>query len=323
MEILYTSADLHRVIKTILDKPVPKERRVVIVAFIGGSAEAFLPNPDGLEIVCCLRPGATSAVTIGRLLKRKAKIFKSERLHMKVYWSSLRGCVICSANASGNALGGGSQKEAGAWFEPGVVDIERLLAYAKPKPIKPIDLKRLGVLAKAATIHNATGPKEKVPDFLEWLTLPGRSDWKLGWWDVSGDFSKNAVEMAKKSYDVKEPADFINVKKGQVTEGDWVLSFRIPVGKMPKWLSVDHLVSVPSSDKGAYEKDYPFQAVQVHASDKYPNPPFRIDKPFNDAFKKAAKAYGENEIESLHSLEPPMELLDIIAENLRKASEKA
>src|SRR2546430_10883751 len=54
-----------------------------------------------------------NALTLDRLRRRKAKIFKSERLHMKVYWSSRKGCVICSANASGSALGGSSQKEAG------------------------------------------------------------------------------------------------------------------------------------------------------------------------------------------------------------------
>jgi hypothetical protein len=95
---------------------------VALVAYVGGEAQAFLPDPNGLELVCWLQPGATDALTLGRLKKRGAILFKSKKLHMKVYWSSRKGCVVCSANASGNALGGGGLIEAGVRLPPGAVD---------------------------------------------------------------------------------------------------------------------------------------------------------------------------------------------------------
>lgn len=116
MRILYTSADLHEAIKAILDSPAIGERRVVVVAYVGRKAEAFLPHPQGLEIVCALEPGATSAEAIVRLRERGAKVWQAERLHMKVYWSSRRGAVVCSANASAGALGRSGLKEAGVWL---------------------------------------------------------------------------------------------------------------------------------------------------------------------------------------------------------------
>jgi hypothetical protein len=126
MEILYSSGELHDAIKKVLADPKPHDRRVVLVAFVGGNAQAFLPDPKGLKIACWLQPGSSDALTIDALRKRGAKIYKSERLHMKVYWSSSGGCVICSANASGGALGSGNHKEAGVWLPPGKVNIERL-----------------------------------------------------------------------------------------------------------------------------------------------------------------------------------------------------
>jgi len=33
----------------------------------GGKAQIFLPNPNGLKIVCCFHPGATDDLTLSRL----------------------------------------------------------------------------------------------------------------------------------------------------------------------------------------------------------------------------------------------------------------
>lgn len=132
LKILYSSSELNEAIKHVFADPQPRDRRVALVAFIGRAAQAFLPDPEGLEIVCWLQSGSTDALTLHRLRKRNAKIYKSKGMHMKVYWSSRRGCVICSANASSQALGAGTQKEAGVWLPANVVDIERLWSYAKP-----------------------------------------------------------------------------------------------------------------------------------------------------------------------------------------------
>jgi hypothetical protein len=183
MKILYSSGELQDAIKNVLADPEPNHRRVVLVAFVGGRAEAFLPDPKGLEIVCWLQPGSTDALTLGRLRDRGALIYKSERLHVKVYWSSNRGCVICSANASGSALGGGHQKEAGVWLPPGQVDIDRLWANAKPQAITGPDLKRL----PPPRVNGPNGGNSPPPpDFIEWLNSFGRPDWKIGWWTADG-----------------------------------------------------------------------------------------------------------------------------------------
>ena len=87
-KILYRSAELYDAIRSTLSSPEPGERRVVLVAYVGKSAQAFLPHPKGIEIVCALEPGATSAETLIQLRDRGAKISQPERLHMKVFWSS-------------------------------------------------------------------------------------------------------------------------------------------------------------------------------------------------------------------------------------------
>src|SRR5437762_14119761 len=98
MRVLYTSAEIHDEIKRIFTRPKKNERRVALVAYVGEQAEAFLPDPPGLTVICALEPGSTSPDVLDRLNRRGATVMSSERLHMKVYWSSLRGCVICSAN---------------------------------------------------------------------------------------------------------------------------------------------------------------------------------------------------------------------------------
>jgi hypothetical protein len=323
MRILYSSNELHDEIKKVLASPEPGDRRVVLVAFVGGQAEAFLPDPEGLEIVCWLQPGATDALTLGRLERRGAKLFKSEHLHMKVYWSSSKGCVICSANASGNALGGGDQKEAGVWLPPESVNIEQLWSYADPKPIKSGDLKRFAIKSEKPQSFYANGSHKKAPNFLEWfLELPGRRDWKLGWWEETGEVARSAKEQARKSYGVKEPEDFVSVKRDQARQGDWFLSFSIPDGRDAYWLYVDFVIAVSRSDKAAYDKDYPFQAVQVNSARHYPRPPFKMDRAFKRAFMGAIKRYGAEKIADLASLVPPMELLNFIAENMRAAAKR-
>src|SRR5690242_16103996 len=98
--VLYTSAEVHRAITNLLIDPGPRDRRVVIVAYLGEDAASYLPNPQSLEIVCAPEPGLTSPRAVRDLAARGADIRFADRLHMKVYWSSMRGCIITSANAS-------------------------------------------------------------------------------------------------------------------------------------------------------------------------------------------------------------------------------
>jgi hypothetical protein len=171
---------------------------------LAGKHRPFYLIRKDLRLFAWLKPGSSDPLTIERLIKRGAKVYRSESMHMKVYWSSRRGCVIGSANASGNALGGGIQKEVGVWLPPNVVDIQRLWDYAKPKLMNPkVDLKRLTLEGERAPPYYPNLIREQPPNFLEWRTSSGgRRDWKLGSWDVESGFAKEAVAKARQTYGV-------------------------------------------------------------------------------------------------------------------------
>lgn len=311
VKVLYSSADLRDEIIRVLESPGPEDRRVVMVAFVGGQAEVFLPNPERMEIVCWLQPGATDAVTLGRLQKRGARLFESDRLHMKVYWSSRNGCVICSANASGAALGGGTQKEAGVWLPPGAVDIDRMWTEAKPKPVKASALKRLRRLSDEVIRNGVGHAPAATPDFAEWWRLPGRREWKLGAWEGTAEFANEAIEVAEKVFGIDAPHDYIDCEEGGVNRNDWVLSFNLSEIPGMGWLHADRVFAVPPTDKKAYLKDYPFQAVQFHPPNTY-RPPFKIDTRFVRCFAQAAVDYGIKNL--AESWTPPPKLLKRVAE---------
>jgi hypothetical protein len=213
-------------------------------------------------------------LTLGRLRNRGAKLYKSERLHMKVYWSSSRGCVVCSANASGSALGGGIQKECGVLLPPKVVDIQRLWTYAKPRPITKNDLERLAVLTEAAPRPRKTVSSERSPDFIEWQNLPGRREWKLGWDTAGGKFAEAAIKTAREVYGVKQPNLYLDIKQQHARSGDWLLQFKLPGATNLEWMHVDFVVKVRKSEP-TFEKEFPFQAIPAHGPCAY-RPPFRV-----------------------------------------------
>jgi len=135
MRVLYESSHVHRAIKQIFkqNKSSPI-RRVAVVAYLGASAEDFLPYPDGLEIICNPEPGATDPESIRSLIAKGARIKFSDRLHSKVYWSE-KGCIVTSANVSHRALGRSDQKETGILIDSNEFDISRLIAYVEPYDI--------------------------------------------------------------------------------------------------------------------------------------------------------------------------------------------
>jgi hypothetical protein len=106
----------------------PSDRRVAISAFVGDGAEAFLPFPKGIKLVCWPNPTGTNPRAVRVLLRKGVDVRFSDSLHMKVYWSKHRGAIITSANLSTNALGAGGLKEVGVKLLPGELDIERILS---------------------------------------------------------------------------------------------------------------------------------------------------------------------------------------------------
>ena len=190
MKVLYSSKEIRKAVKRLFAAPAPDDRRVALVAYVGAQASKFLPDPNGLELICALEPGATSARALELLKNNGARIRQSNRLHMKVYFSSARGAVICSANASSNGLSGAGLKEAGVLVDAQEVDIARLIAYAKPRSISAVDLKML----ELAGGQLAAKLQRKIPEdcriertFAEWESAKYRCPWKIQGFDGEAD----------------------------------------------------------------------------------------------------------------------------------------
>jgi len=310
MRTLYRSGDVHKAIKKIFS--LPCKRRVAVVAYLGVNAENFLPNPNNIEIICCPEPGATSPDAIRKLLNRGAKVRFSDGLHSKVYWSN-KGCIITSANVSHRALGSSTQKEVGVLIDSSDFDIDRLINESNPYDITQ---KLMNMLSKQdRKINRAVGIKSSSSQkfsFIEWYNSPYREPWKFGWWSENNlETSRAAIEKSEEVYNIREPADSLNVSKSQASRDDWFLCFKTTNKgiKRIEWMYVDFVVPVEPDEKNAYEKEYPFQAIQVHKLSQYPLPPFHISKEFTKAFKNAVKEYGIEKIENSLTLRVSKKLL--------------
>jgi len=315
MKILYTSSEVHKAIKMVF--ATNQKHRIAVVAYLGRGAEAFLPAPEGLKIICCPKPGATSPSAVRSLISRGADVKFSDALHAKVYWSD-GGCVITSANISNRALGRTNQKEVGVLISSAKFNIRRLINEVEAYDITQEHMDELDKEDRRIKIALGEKIEKKTKKrFLEWYESPYKESWKMGWWEESDlETAKTAIEKSKKEYEVTEPVAALNVAKSQVHTNDWLLCFEITETgvKNIEWMYVDFVVPVGAKDKFAYEKDYPYQAIQVHNLNQYPETPFTIDNKFRAAFQKAVKSYGVNKIEDSKKLIPPKYLIDCVAE---------
>lgn len=163
--------------------------------------------------------------------------------------------------------------------------------------------------------------KKTEKHFLDWYNSPYKESWKIGRWSESDlKTAKSAKEKAKQEYNVSEPVEALNVSKSQVQENDWLLCFEITENgiKNIEWMYVDFVVSVDAKDTGAYEKEYPYQAIQIHKLNQYPEPPFTIEKEFRAAFKKSVRDYGIDKIENIKRLVLPKSIINNMAEYLKQ-----
>jgi len=320
--ILYSSADIHSRIKRVLGQPGKSDKRVAIVAYVGSDGAKYLPHPEGLRVVCNPSAGGTDPDTLRHLINNEARVEVSDNLHMKVYWSRNRGCVITSANASSNALGRGGLKEAGIWLPPGSVDIQRLLRYAHPRKIRESDLHQLDRETRA---HRKTSPiprkkRKAPPDFLKWYHSPHRSEWKMNWSEESVTGNATSVkEQTSVEYGHKEPWIWACCVKGRVRANDWLLTYIITEkgAKNISWLFVDFVVKLRRSEKKYYDSRWPYHAVQVFQSSKYQLPPFRIDAEFRRAFAVAVKRYTADKLIAAKKDIPAKRFLRYIADAYR------
>jgi hypothetical protein len=312
--LLYNSVEVRQAIVQLFRSS--KGRRVAISAFVGQDAEAYLPKPKGLQLICWPKAGGTNPNGLRKLVKRGVDVFFADGLHMKVYWSEDKGAVLTSANLSTNALGSGNLKEIGVFLEPGEINVDRLIQSLKIRPISSKELKRLDKYHKQYVARNKGGDRmgRHVVSFGEWYELPFRSEWKLGWFEGTVELSSNARAISESEYGVQEPENWLSCRSGDYKKNDWILTFKLK--KSPTelgWMFVNYVAKVPRSDKKAYSRECPCQAVQVWKKRIYPAPPFsERSKRFQRAFSKGVFEFGLSRIKELKSCKPPKPLVDLV-----------
>jgi hypothetical protein len=314
--ILYSSAEVRKTIIEIFSSCTG--RRVAVTAFVGKGAEAYLPKPEGLELICWPKAGGTNPYVLRKLMERGADVLFVDSLHMKIYWTEDKGAVITSANLSTNALGAGNLREIGVYVPSDQLDIKKVLYSLKKRPVTSQELSRLDRQHhEYQKVTRDTRKKTQGVTFKEWYELPFRPKWKIGWYDIEGDFSKPAKEIAKEEYNVRTPNEFLACQQNAYRKYDWVLSFDLEkqTPSFVRWMSVDYIVRVPRSEKKAYCSGYPYQAVQVWSLRHYPEPPFRVEPRFRSAFKKALREFGPDEIKERDMVKPTNKLIDLIISN--------
>ena len=317
-QVLYTSADIHTRIKHIFGQPGKSDRRVALVAYVGTDGSKYLPHPEGLRVICSLSAGGTDADTLRQLVKDKAKVEASDRLHMKVYWSKNRGCVITSANASSNALGRDGLKEAGVWLPSRAVDIDRLIQYASPREIRESDLRKLDMESREQnkTFKRSVSRKSPIRDFMGWYSLPHAQSWKiqLSYWEVSGSAAAVKEEI-RSEFGSRDPYQWVTCAKGEFRRNDYVLVlFLAKNGVLQglEWLFADFVVKLSRTEKRYYSRQFPYHAVQVFSPSKCPPPPFRITPHFRRALRSAINLYTDDRLLTAKSSRPPKGFLRII-----------
>jgi hypothetical protein len=255
-------------------------------------------------------------------MKRGARVEFSDGLHMKVYWSRSRGCIITSANASSSALAVSGLKEAGTWLPPGVVDIDRLIRYARPRPVRQAELHSLDrrAIEHRTRLEGGGQQGRQAPDFPEWYASPDPSVWKIAWAgdEVSGA-AKIAREQTLSEYGRRQPHTWMSVGKGRVRPSDWLLCFLLTErgARSAEWQYVDFVVKVKPKEKRYYYRDRPYHAVQVHPLSKYPLPPFSITPGFRKALSRAIEQYSRERLMEAKTDLPPVRLLRRIAEAMK------
>lgn len=278
MEILYTSSSIRKKIIQIFS--MEKNRRVAISAFIGYGAETYLRPTKGIEIFCWPCAGGTNPNAIRKLKQLGAKVYFSNKMHMKLYWTKRHGAIITSANISTNALGKGNLKEIGIYIPSTDIDIRKVILSLKSRPVIEEEMRLLDKMHKVYYKTNKSfRVKNKPTSFKEWYELKGM-EWKLGAAESIGKkASKNSIEIAKQHFNIIKPYDFIECKKYDYKKEDWVLTFILKDKTVTNlnWLYVDY---VCKSDCDTF----PFAAVQAYAENHYDPPPFLIDKEFKKNF---------------------------------------
>jgi hypothetical protein len=305
MKVLYTSGTIKQEIERIFSKE--KRKRIAISAFVGDSAEAYLPKRRNLTLVCWPNPCGTNPRTIRKLMSEGVKVYFSDKMHMKIYWTVNHGAIISSANLSTNAFGSGKLKEIGVLVSSEMIDIKKIISSLN---IRKVTINELNELERTFNIfHGGTGNiryNGRYTTFKEWYNKY-QTPWKIGKWEEEESFSKEAIDKARNEYNTI-PADSFLTHKKMFNEGEWILCLKLAGYRITiiSWIYVHFLVKTK-------EKNY--EAVQVWKQKVYNGMPFRIDTGFKTAFKKTAIKFG---IENIKDGKVNKDLIHLILKNYRK-----
>ena len=322
-KFLSTGQHVRREIHRIFDTETG--RRVAIVAFVGSHADAYLPKPNGLELVCWPKAPGTNPKSLRTLIKKGVSVRFADRLHMKIYWTESKGAVVASANLSTNAYGAGDLKEAGVALPSPAINIDKLLQSLGSKEVEEKDLRRL---EKEWTLANPLPPQPPTDShrtFLDWLAMPKRRRWLLSVFDsYCGSASQRLQDVAEKETGSRFVEAAAYCRKGEVAPDDFLLRLNVGANvRLESWLYVHRVVLVSKNDK-QYYPEWPYQAGQLYPPRACPAPPFRIDRNLRRAFGAAYKELGsDNQAFSLEPTSPPSkELLKSVEKHYRLCAAK-
>jgi hypothetical protein len=313
---LYSSIDVLAAIQKVLADGTDISERVCIVAYLGKDARKYIPDPNGVRIICNPEPGATSPDAVRYFLEHGSSVEFCDSLHSKIYWSKA-GCVVTSANLSHRALGSNDQIESGVLLSAGEFDIERMLNLIPSDPVTKSSLTKLDRETRA--IFRKLGIRKKpknIKSLKKWAKSEIPEQWKLSWASCPVEEACDAAKSkSKSSFNISEPHDFVNLSKGQAKPDEWqlVIDTENPKKLNCSWLYTDFLVFDGS------EKDYPYQAVQVFTKSRYPQPPFKLDKQTKKLVLEVCESYGLDKIEKMKSLVPPKNFLSILLDKAKKS----
>lgn len=317
MRILYSSSEIRQTIRDLFSKS--NDRRVAIAAFVGASAEAYLPKPKGIEVICWPKAGGTNPNAVLDLIDRDVVVYFADAMHMKIYWTKDKGTVITSANLSTSALGVGGLKEIGVLLPPGILDIDKVIASLNIRLAKEPEISRLDRAHKNYIKATRSAEKRNAPQgrtFGKWYSLPVRPKWRLGWYICDTvRLSNNGKALLEKEHGSSGYEDLMTTVKGFFKEDDWILCFNVDSKKARwvQWMFAHHIVKVSPSDKKAYDRNAPYQVIQAHKLKVYDQPPFILDGRFKRAFSRAVEDHGGLEkMMDLSMSKPSTKLIDLI-----------
>lgn len=231
MEILTTNSEIQDKIRWVLGDH--RDKRIVLVAFVGKEPERYIDRPEGIDLYCWLKIPGTNPNGLRSLLG-KANLFAVKNLHTKIYWSRKRGSVVGSANLSQEALEDGNQYELAVYLPPGKLDVRPLLKRFIANPIDKLTVDRFEERYNIYRLRNPNEMKGRNTSrhrttsrsFLEWCESKGPA-WNLYWWGKLAYPPEDAVDAIEREKGSRYYHDYIcSDSRNHYRLGEWVLSFK-------------------------------------------------------------------------------------------------